>query len=539
MKWKNQLLARFEGRRFSVPVERQPKLGLVQSGIAVGVGESSGPAARNGKATRAKYTADSGYGLTTVKADRHAEDREFLPAALEILETPESPIRIAFALAICGLFAAALAWSWFGHLDVFAVAPGKIQAAGRTKVVQPLDPGTVVSIRVKDGDHVKEGDVLIELDSTVASAAQAEAAANLASAEGQIARLRAEISAGLAEPIDTKTVIPWGASLPQNVRQREEIALHADLSNLAVGLDNLKAQRTQQETERDKYSESVKAQEVLIGVISELVGMQQVLEDKGWASKEKLLQTTQSLRQAQLSLATLRGSLASAIAAISVIDSEISQTRQTFVTTTTLQLVTVERQVDGLASALTKASESVADMTLKAPISGTIQASAVTTLGQVVATGQQLMQVVPQDAPLEIEAYVLNSDVGFISTGQQAVIKVDSFPYTRYGTIDGIVTKVATDAMPGAQAAQQQQNASTPTSLDGTMSVTTAAQQTSDLVFPVIIVPSKSTMTIGGKEVPLSSGMTVNVEIKTESRRAIDYILSPIASVLSTAGMER
>jgi hemolysin D len=98
---------------------------------------------------------------------------------------------------------------------------------------------------------------------------------------------------------------------------------------------------------------------------------------------------------------------------------------------------------------------------------------------------------------------------------------------------------VATDALPGKQGLQQQKNGSTPTPLDGMMSITTAAEQTQDLVYPITVVPSRSTMNVGTRIVPLTSGMTVLVEIKTESRRAINYILSPLASALATAAQER
>ena len=91
-------------------------------------------------------------------------------------------------------------------------------------------------------------------------------------------------------------------------------------------------------------------------------------------------------------------------------------------------------------------------MTLKAPIAGTIEALAVTTVGQIVKPGQQLMQVVPDKAPLEIEAYVLNSDIGFVRAGESATIKVDTFPYPRYGTIAGKVFKVSKDAISGKAA---------------------------------------------------------------------------------------
>jgi hemolysin D len=163
-----------------------------------------------------------------------------------------------------------------------------------------------------------------------------------------------------------------------------------------------------------------------------------------------------------------------------------------------------------------------------------IEASTLTSLGQVVTPGLQVMQIVPAASPLEIECYVENTDAGFIKPGQLAMIKVDTFPYTRYGTIEGRVMKVARDALPG-----KQHLSSTATILDGAMAVSSAAQQTSDLVFPVTVEPLQTSVLVDGRRLPITSGMTATVEIKTESRRAIDYVLAPIKAVLATAAQER
>jgi hemolysin D len=189
------------------------------------------------------------------------------------------------------------------------------------------------------------------------------------------------------------------------------------------------------------------------------------------------------------------------------------------------------------AQQLLGAEAKLSEMTLRAPITGIIQATSVTTIGQVVQPGQELMQVVPADQPLQIEAYVLNSDAGFVAPGQRAVIKVDAFPFTRYGTIDGVVTSVANDAIPGQAAAQNLKDGSK--GLSGTLSPTSAAERTQDLVFPILVEPSTRNFLVDGRRIDLQSGMTVTVEIKTEERRVIDYLFSPLVEIGSTALRER
>jgi hemolysin D len=497
------------------------------------------PVGRKRELRRSRQTPVPLELLAPVRPDRDPHDREFLPAALEILEAPTSPTQIWLIYALCGLLATALAWSWFGHLDVYANAPGKIQAAGRTKVIQPLEQGTIISIRVKDGDRVKQGDVLLELDPIQLVADQAVVTNKLLSGRGEIARRQVSVREASKEQIDTNATIAWNAAIPQNVRDREGSALRSELSSLAAALALLTAQRKEKESERDKASAGVDAQKKVIALKSERVAMREKLAEQGWNSRAALIELLQGLRQAEVILTTLEGERANAIAQIAVLDTEFAKTRQTFISTNIQELVALDRQIEDLTHQLAKATAKVGHMTLKAPIDGTVQATAVTTIGQVVKSGQELMQVVPEGTPLEIQAYVLNTDIGFVSVGQEAIIKIHTFPFTRYGTISGTVTAVATDALPGKQGLQQQKNGSTPTPLDGMMSITTAAEQTQDLVYPITVVPSRSTMNVGTRIVPLTSGMTVLVEIKTESRRAINYILSPLASALATAAQER
>ncbi|WP_237477527.1 HlyD family type I secretion periplasmic adaptor subunit [Lichenibacterium dinghuense] len=474
-----------------------------------------------------------------VKPDRVAVDREFLPGALEILEAPASPIRVWLIYALCGLIAAALAWSWFGHLDVYADATGKVQASGRTKVVQPVESGKVQAILATDGDRVKAGAVLVQLDPTTVIAERNVTQDQLWNARGEVLRQKAEIAAVAADKIDTTPKVDWPKDLPAYVTSRETQAMDGELSSLAATLSSLQAERAATVAERDKYRANLEPQQKVIALITEHLGMGKQLFKDGYNSRLTVITEEQQLQAAQLQLVNLQGSLAQAEAAIPVIDAKIVQTRQSFVTTHTSALVQAQQQADKLTQDLAKANENVAHMTLTSPIDGIVQATAVTTVGQVVTTGQQLMQVVPEGTPLEIEAYILNTDAGFVQVGQDATIKVDTFPYTRYGTISGKVVKVAADALTGKQAQQQQANGSVPPSADGAMSVTSAAQQTTDLVFPVIIKPDQPGLMVDGRMRALSSGMTVTVEIRTESRRAIDYILSPLHSLFEQSAQER
>ena len=198
-------------------------------------------------------------------------------------------------------------------------------------------------------------------------------------------------------------------------------------------------------------------------------------------------------------------------------------------------MAAADRRLDDLAQQLVKADQALTDTTLRSPIAGIIHDAAVTTIGQVAKPGQQLMQVVPEGVPLEVIGYVDNTNIGFVKVGQKVEIKVDTFPYATYGTIPGTVTSIGGDALPADTAKNTLQTAA----LDGDVSETTAAQKTGNIVFPVTVQASRSTMNIDGKLVALSSGMAVIIDIKTEDRRAEDYVVSPLIELFTTAGHEQ
>ncbi len=157
-----------------------------------------------------------------------------------------------------------------------------------------------------------------------------------------------------------------------------------------------------------------------------------------------------------------------------------------------------------------------------------------TTLGQVVTAGQPLMVVVPTDGPIEVEAQVLNKDIGFVLPGQEAVVKIDAFPFTRYGLIEGRVVRVSRDAVDDREASGGSDALSVARSQG--VNPVSGMTKTQNLIFPVTVALSQTSIKADGKDVALTPGMTATVEIRTGRRRVIDYLLSPVRETTSTAG---
>jgi hemolysin D len=458
---------------------------------------------------------------------RVREDRDFLPAALEVIETSLPFFAQLRVYLLCGLLIAALAASFAFSVTTYAIAPGEIVAVGQTKIVEPLETGQISALHVKDGDIVKQGDVLLELDPTVAIAARAVVVNKLVSARAESARRQAEIAGARTEPVTIDPAVAWADDIPEDVRTRELAALRADLSQLSATISDLVSQRAVKETAEKSLAASIDSEKSLIEATTEQLGMHQKLEAMTWDSHARVLRALEPVKEQQVALVSLQGDYADAAAAIRVIDSQITLARQTFIDADVQKLAALGRQIEDLTQQLAKADQTVAAMTLRAPVAGRVSASVATTIGQVVKSGQQIFQVVPENAPLEIEAYVLNTDVGFVREGAQVVVKIDTFPYTRYGTIEGEVALIGSDAISGSQALAQQKNGSAPP-VSGALSDTTAAQKTSDLVFPVTVSIAKTTLEANGRTYSLTPGMSVVAEIETGRQRIIGYVMYPL-----------
>jgi hemolysin D len=463
-------------------------------------------------------------------------DREFLPAALEILETPPSPIRISLLWAICLGFAVILLWAGIGRLDIHAVAQGRIKPIGSSKVVQSVEPGTVVTIHVKDGSHVVAGERLVDLDPTETFANRQAQQSSLSASQAEIARRRLEIDVSTSQnPIPRERWPNLVADAPSDILRREQSVLVAELDRHFATLSSLEAQRLQQEAQVGRLVSSIEARGHLLMSLKERVDMRDTLHARKFASRADVIDILQEYQKEAAVDAGERGQKVEAEAALVSISRKIDEIKRTFVSEQAVSLAEAERRRDILAEELVKADSKNKQTRLISPIAGTVQQLAVTTLGQVVGAGQSLMTIVPDHANIEVEAQILNQDIGFVRDQQPCIVKIEAFPFTRYGTIDGLITNVSRDAVVDRDATSARDAGTF--GLAATQS--NAPSRAQSLVFPVTISLSQDYIMVDDARIHLSPGMAVTVEIKTGERRVIDYVLSPLREVSSTVGRER
>lgn len=451
----------------------------------------------------------------------------FLPAALEIVESPPSPVGRAIGACIIALFCIGLAWASLGSVDIVATATGKIVPGGRTKLIQPLEAGVVRAIHVRDGQSVKAGDVLIELDPTMTDAEQERLKSDLVAAELDVARLRAVLA---DDPLAAFRP-PQGASPAQIEMHRQFLTSQRSEQN--AKLAEIERQKTQKEAERATLASSVGKLQSTIPVLQERVDIRKTLLDKALASKITYLSEYQELVGLQQDLVVLQSKQREADAAVSLLKETQEKTAAEYRRTAYDGLAKAEQKAAGLAQDVIKAEQRTKLQSLTAPVDGVVQQLAVHTVGGVVTPAQALAVVVPNESHLEIEAMLSNRDIGFVHQGQKAEIKVDTFNFTRYGLLHGEVLSVSPDAITRDRP-QNALNDRTP----GAGS-STSEPKGQELEYAARISLDRTQMQVDERTVKLGPGMAVTVEVKTGSRRIISYLLSPLARYRQESLRER
>ena len=463
---------------------------------------------------------------------RRRRDHElaFLPAALEIVETPPSPIGRAIGATLIAVFLLALGWACLGTVDIVATAPGKIIPSGRTKIIQPFEIGVVRAIHVHDGDAVKAGAVLIELDPTINAAEREHMQSDLIAAQLDVARLRAGLADGPDPLADFHP--PAGASPRLVATQRQYLVTQT--AEHRAKLAALDRQLAQKEAERATSAAVIGKIEALIPLLQQQVDVRKTLMEHETGSKIIYLQTLQQLVEQQQERSVQQSKYQEAEAAVAAIRETRAQTNAEYRRTLFDELGKVEPKAAGLAQDVIKAEQRTKLQALTAPVDGVVQQLAVHTVGGVVTPAQPLLVLVPQDSHLEIEAMVSNRDVGFVEPGQEAEIKVATFNFTRYGLLHGKVLSVSPDAV----SKDDPQDPAKDKSQQGAQNAKSAGDDQGP-VYAARISLDRTQIQIEDKPVNLSPGMSVTAEIRTGERRIISYLLSPLRKYRQDSLRER
>ncbi len=442
------------------------------------------------------------------KAKIERRDLDFLPAALEVIETPPNPAGRALVWLLVVFFSTALIWSWISHVDVVATAHGKTLPRDRVKQVQSAEAGVVRSIYVENGQRVTEGDPLIELDPTIAEADVEQAEQSLLTAETAWA-----LSSALASYADTgQLTYKPPTNLARTEAMVQQSLINSRVAEFEAGKRSL--ERTREESTAERLATVAELEKIrdTLPLIEERLAARQELLDKGLSSKLLVLELQERVVGHQKNMEIQAEQLARANAALASVDAQIELHAQEFRKLVMEELAAAQDEVTLRRAELNKALRRDALQQINAPATGTIQQLAVHTVGGVVPAMEPLMVIVPENAELMVEAMVLNRDIGSVQIGDQVEVKLEAFPFTKHGVVSGRLENLSLDAI---------------------------EDENLGLVYSARVALDQDTILVNEQQVRLTSGMAITAEIKIGQRRLIEFVLSPLLRYRDEALRER
>ena len=383
-----------------------------------------------------------------------------------VLDTElKQPRLVLFFTAIA--LSSFLLWAYFSEIDQVARAPGVVIPSSKIQVIQSKDGGVLLALPIGAGDRVKKGQIVAQFDVTDAEADYREAKARAAGLEARMVRLRAEIYGRLPD------FSSLSREFPQFIESQE-----------ALYLKRTAAQK-----------DEIASLKSILALVEEEIAMNEPLEKQGDVSKTELLR----LQRQEAELVA-----------------QIINTRNEYFEDAQAEYNELEGELEGIAQVLVQRRRQLRQQTLTAPVAGVVKNIRVTTEGGVIRPGEDVMEIVPIEDDLVIEAKVSPADIGFISLGQDAAVKIDAFDYTIYGDLTGILFYISADTL--------EENT-----------------RQGDLPFYRVHVRTdgKRFSAVPDKDLQILSGMTATVEIRTGKNTILNYLLKPIAKTLVESLGER
>ncbi|MGV0128267.1 HlyD family type I secretion periplasmic adaptor subunit [Burkholderia gladioli] len=441
---------------------------------------------------------------------RTRDELAFLPAHLELTESPSHPASRWSARVIVMLVLAIVLVAWCGRLDIVVTARGQLSPDARIKVIQPAITGVIRQIHVRDGQHVEAGQVLVELDATQATADESKANASRLDAALAIARTRALLDAqGSGRDPVVASVPAVNEARMAEVRQLARSAYRRYRDKL----DSARATLRQREAQLDSARALLGRLRATAPLARQQADAYRALAADQYVARYEYFEKETAALDREHELAAQRSHVRELQASIAQQRAELQSETSTFRHDQHSELERATQMLTQSSEDETKAHTRRALLQLTSPVPGTVQSLATHTLGGVATAAQALMKIVPDDS-LEVEATVENKDIGFVKVGQVVAVKVEAFPYTRYGYLKGSVVDVSNLAEP-----------------------TRGRHKTLD--YSVRIRLDTNRIRVGQRWIRLTPGMQVSADIKTGRRSVAEYFLGPLVRQVGESLHER
>jgi HlyD family secretion protein len=443
-----------------------------------------------------------------------ADALDFSPAILRLQREPPSPLP-RLVLALLGALILVLAgWSIVGRLDIIAVAPGRLVPSTYVKVVQPVDAGVIKELLVREGDSVKAGQVMVRMDPSISDADGRQLQTQVQLARLALRRIDAELAG--AEP-------QAQADDPQELFSQMALQYRA---RRQTHLDELAAERAVMAKAEHDLNSALEME----GKLKQTLPIYQD-QERSWVQLEKegfaghllvedrrraRIEVQQELKAQVHTIEGLRAAATQSKERQAQIESNYRQLlyNERVETTALLEKAEQERHKQSIHQDM---------LELRAPQDGVVKELATHTEGAVLSPGTVLMTIVPANEPLRAEVWVSNQDRGFVRDGQKVKVKIDPYPFQKYGMVDGVVKSVSADA--SEQSPAQGDN--------------DPRNPASRYRFRAIVELKSQYLQSDEVKLQLTPGMQVDAEIALGDRTVLDYILSPVRKAFHEAARER
>ncbi len=434
--------------------------------------------------------------MPSFKSSDKPSDHAFMPAVLEVLESPPSPLSRAVTLSLIGLAVLMVLWAFFSEMEIVVSAQGRVAPSGKVKQIQAFNAGIVRDIHVRDGQRVRKGDVLIELDSTRTEADNQRLYHEREEARLTMLRLQAQLQ-------DDETAFILPADTNREIASMQKRLLASRLQQQRSRLLVLESETQEKEAEVLALTSMTQRLAEAFPLIERKHRKHKELAKKGYVSEMENLSTRLEMLAARRELEVRRHRLQVAKSALAASKKEKQRTESEFLNNTLDDYLTARNQHEMLQQEIIKSEQQKSQQKIIAPVDGIVQQLSINTLGGVVTAAQVLLEIVPDDSKLEVNAEILNRDIGALYAGLPVKLKVDAFEFTRHGMIDATLEWVGTNSFQDKQLG---------------------------MVYPLRIgiettqLPNR----INGRRGHLAPGMSVTADIVVGKRRVIDYFLGPL-----------
>jgi adhesin transport system membrane fusion protein len=411
-----------------------------------------------------------------------------------------------FGWSIVVLLAIMLAWASQAELDEVATATGEVVPQSQIKTIQHLEGGIIEEMFVKEGDTVAAGSPLVQLDLSASGTREAELLVTLDGLILRRARLLAEANGG--EPEFPKDVVERRPQMAQN----ELNSLHARIAEMESSMIGLEEQVRQREADLHQFEEEARALSSQLALAREAFAMAEDLITDGLISRQDHLAAKTEVEQIRGQLATVNARIPGAESALVQAKERMNEADLGFQRNALEELANVEISIDTTTEEILKATAISGRTLIVSPIDGVVKSMRFYTIGAVVRPGEAIMDIVPSDDQLVIEARLNPQDMGYVREGQRATVKISTYDYIRYGGLDAVVTLVSPDS-------HQDESGNT--------------------YFRVVAETDRSYLGDQPGDFPITSGMEAMVDIHTGTNSVLTYLLKPVLKLRHEAFRER